>query len=363
MTETLVLLPSLGSRASIWDAHLPILSRHFSVISGELPGHLGGSAVSGQYNMESLSRGILAMMDHHGVFRAHLCGVSLGGMLAMWLAAHVPERVGRLVVCCTSARLGPPEMWRDRAALVRAEGTGAVAPAVVGRWFTPEFAIRRPDLVAAAEEMVAATPAEGYAGCCEAIAEMDLTGVLSRVTAPTLVIAGARDPAIPVAHGEQIAALIPDARLAVVDDAAHLATVEQAGTVTAMVLDHLLAGDPAHETGMAVRRAVLGDSHVDAVVVDDLTEAFQDLITRYAWGSVWARPGLDRRTRSLVTLALLAALGREGELAMHVRAALRNGVTRAEISEVLLHTAVYAGVPAANGAYAVARRVLDEGLG
>ena len=113
---------------------------------------------------------------------------------------------------------------------------------------------------------------------------------------------------------------------------------------------------------MAVRRAVLGDEHVDRAVerTTPFTEAFQDFITRYAWGDVWARPGLDRRMRSAITLTALVALGREEELAMHVRAALRNGLTPDEIGEVLLHCAVYCGVPAANGAYAVAQRVLDE---
>jgi 4-carboxymuconolactone decarboxylase len=120
--------------------------------------------------------------------------------------------------------------------------------------------------------------------------------------------------------------------------------------------------DPLYERGTAVRREVLGDKHVDAAgaAATAFTEDFQDFITRYAWGSVWAREGLDRRTRSCLTLALLAALGREGELEMHVRAALRVGLTPEEIGEVLLHTAVYAGVPAANSAFATARRVLEE---
>ena len=120
--------------------------------------------------------------------------------------------------------------------------------------------------------------------------------------------------------------------------------------------------DPIFERGMETRRQVLGDEHVDAAVAGttDFTADFQDLITRYAWGEVWSRPGLDRRTRSFITLTALIALNRERELAMHVRAALRNGVTREEIAEVILHSAVYCGVPAANGAFAIAQRVIDE---
>jgi 4-carboxymuconolactone decarboxylase len=117
-----------------------------------------------------------------------------------------------------------------------------------------------------------------------------------------------------------------------------------------------------HDQGMKVRREVLGDEHVDRAIehTTPFTSDFQDLITRYAWGEIWARPGLDRRTRSCITLAALVALGREEELAMHVRAALRVGLTPDEIKEVLLHSAIYCGVPAANGAFAVAQRVLDE---
>jgi len=123
--------------------------------------------------------------------------------------------------------------------------------------------------------------------------------------------------------------------------------------------------DPGHDEGMRVRREVLGDAHVDRAIerTTDFTADFQDLITRYAWGEIWARPGLDRRTRSMITLTALVALGREEELAMHVRAALGNGVTSAEIAEVLLQCAIYCGVPAANGAFAVAQRVLDEETG
>ncbi len=122
------------------------------------------------------------------------------------------------------------------------------------------------------------------------------------------------------------------------------------------------SGDPIHERGMEVRREVLGDEHVDAAIqrTTGFTADFQDLITRYAWGEIWTRPGLDRRTRSCITLTALVALGRLEELELHVRAALRNGLSEDEIKEVLLHAAIYCGVPAGNAAFAVAQRVLAE---
>jgi 3-oxoadipate enol-lactonase/4-carboxymuconolactone decarboxylase len=215
---------------------------------------------------------------------------------------------------------------------------------------------------------------EGYAACCEAIAGHNVRARLSRITASTLVIAAAGDRAIPPSQGEAIAAGVPGSKLQILDPAAHIASVERADSVNALIAQHLGGAgaqggrrgrggrDPIHEAGMEVRRAVLGDAHVDRAIehTTEFTAPFQDFITRYAWGSVWTRPGLERRTRSAVTLAVLTALGRENEIAMHVRGALRNGMTPAEIGEVLLHTAIYAGVPAANAAYAIAQRTIDE---
>jgi 3-oxoadipate enol-lactonase/4-carboxymuconolactone decarboxylase len=277
--------------------------------------------------------------------------------------------VDRLALLCTSALLGPASGWTDRAATVRASGTGAVAPAVVGRWFTDARRKADPDLVARHERMIAAQPPGGYAACCEAIAVMDLRADLPRIVAPTLAIAGAEDPVTPPEHLRAIAAAVPGARLLVLPEAAHLACVEQPAAVNTALALHLAGGgagdldDAARRArGMRTRRAVLGDAHVDRAVAGTtpFTAGFQDFITRTAWGDVWNRPGLSRRDRSVVTLTALVALGHENELEMHVRAALRNGLSPDEIGEVILHTAVYAGVPAANSAFARAARVIAE---
>ncbi|MGA8115185.1 MAG: 4-carboxymuconolactone decarboxylase [Actinocatenispora sp.] len=192
---------------------------------------------------------------------------------------------------------------------------------------------------------------------------------LAHIDTPTLVVAGREDPATPPAHARELADGVPDASLTEVARAAHLAVVERPGPVLAALLGHLNGpvAPPAddgsrHAAGMAVRRAVLGDDHVDRAVAgtSDFSAPFQDLITRYAWGEIWTRPGLSRQTRSCVTLTALVAGGHHDELALHVRAALRNGLRPDEIREVLLQTAVYCGVPAANSAFAVADRVLRE---
>ncbi|HEX7746121.1 MAG TPA: 3-oxoadipate enol-lactonase [Micromonosporaceae bacterium] len=240
----LVLGSSLGTTGAMWQPQLPALAGRFRVIRYDHLGH-GRSAVRpGPYTIDLLGRELLRLLDNLDVPRAHYGGLSLGGMVGMWLAAHAPERVHRLALLCTSASLGPPEGWRQRAATVRAAGLDAIADAVLARWFTPPFAAGRPHLVAEHRAMLTATPVAGYAGCCEAIAGMDLRPDLSRVAAPTLVIAGADDPATPVEHARQIVERIPHAQLAVVDHAAHLANVEQPEQVGKLLLEHFDEGAP-----------------------------------------------------------------------------------------------------------------------
>jgi len=237
-----VLSNSLGSTLAMWDRQVAALAEHFRVVRYDTRGHGGSPMPPGPYTIADLAGDLVALLDRLEVERAHLVGLSLGGMTSMRVAAHDPERVDRLAVLCTSARLAPASAWRERAATVRAGGAGAVAAAVVARWYTAEWRAACPALVAAAEAMVASTPAEGYASCCEAIAAMDLTGDLGRIAAPTLAIAGADDPATPPDHLERIAAGIPAAQLLVVDHAAHLANDEQPAIVTAALLDHLTGG-------------------------------------------------------------------------------------------------------------------------
>ena len=361
-----VLAGSLGSTLEMWDPQVPALTEHFRVVRYDARGHGRSPVPTGPYAIDDLVDDALALLDRLGVERAHVVGLSLGAMTAMRLATRAPHRVDRLALLCTSAKFPSPTAWAERGAAVRAGGTAAVADAVVERWFTAGLRAADPALVQRHRDMIAATPTEGYASCCTALEQLDLLADLPRIAAPTLVIAGADDPATPPEHLETIAHGIPGARLLVLQQAAHLANVEQATAVDAALLTHLRPpGLTDVERGTAVRRAVLGEEHVDRAVqrTTPLTAPFQDLITRYAWGDVWSRPGLDRRTRSMLTLALLTALGHEAELALHVRAAVTNGLSVDEIGEVLLHTAVYAGVPASNSALAVAQRVLaDLGL-
>jgi 3-oxoadipate enol-lactonase len=232
-----VLSSSLGTTSAMWDAQVPALAERFRVVRYDHRGHGGSPVPPGPYSLADLAGDVLALLDHLGVVRAHFAGVSLGGMVGMWLGAHAPDRIGRLALLCTSPLLAPASAWTERADAVRREGTESIADTVVGRWFTAGFRDRRPDVVAAHRQMIADTSDAGYAECCLAIGAMDLTADLPRITAPTLVVAGADDPATPPEHARRIADAVPGARLEVLDDAAHLAAVERPEAVNPLLLD------------------------------------------------------------------------------------------------------------------------------
>ncbi len=234
-------LGSLGSNTHMWDRQLVEMAETRRCILIDHPGHGGTPAPVGPYSISGLAATVIDELDRLEVAVADVIGLSIGAMVAMAMAIEHPARVERLALLCTSAHLGPASAWHERAATVRAEGAGAVAAAVVGRWLTPAYAAQHPDEVAELESMVASTDREGYASCCEAIAAMDLRDGLASIAAPTLVIAGSADPATPPEHGELIASLIDGARFEVVDGA-HLACWEVPGVVNALLEEHLPGG-------------------------------------------------------------------------------------------------------------------------
>ncbi|MGW5707006.1 3-oxoadipate enol-lactonase [Amycolatopsis japonica] len=233
---------SLGSDHRMWEPQVkPLVERGFRVIRYDTRGHGASPVPAGPYTLADLGGDLLALLDEHGAERAHVVGLSLGGMTGMWLGVNAPDRIASLVLCCTSAKLGPPSMWADRAKTVREHGAVAVAEAGVGRWLTTGYAAAYPEQAEYLREMIAGVPAEGYAASCQAIERMDLVDDLPKIAARTLVVAGAQDPATPVGHAEVIAGGIPDARLEVVEDAAHLGSFEQPERFNTLILEHLEA--------------------------------------------------------------------------------------------------------------------------
>jgi 3-oxoadipate enol-lactonase len=239
----LLLGGSLGTTVDMWRPQLPALAERLRVVRFDHRGHGGSPVPPGPYGIADLAGDVLALLDRLGLERVAYCGLSIGGMVGLWLAAHAPERIDRLVVVSSSAHLPPASAWRERAATVRTAGTvEAVADTVVARWLTPGFARAEPETVEWLRGMLAATPVDGYAACCEALARLDLRGDVPRIAAPTLVVGGAEDPATPPEHARALAAAIPGARLEILSPAAHLASVERAAEVTRLVRERCEAG-------------------------------------------------------------------------------------------------------------------------
>ncbi len=372
----LIVGPSLGtSVATLWQACADVLAPHFRVLGWQLPGHGGATAATG-FDLGDLAAAVRERADSEldGVPAPervyHYAGDSVGGAVGLALALQGDDRLRSLVVLCSAARIATPSGWSDRAQAVRAGGTAVLVDSTPARWFAPGFAERHRQRSAALLADLSGADAASYAAVCDALATFDVRSRLSEIDVPVLAVAGDHDAVTPVAGLRQVADGVVEGSLQVLGDVAHLAPAEAPEQVAALIRSH--AGHP-HATGvvssaqvrangMRVRREVLGDAHVDraAAGVTDFTADFQDFITGYAWGSVWTRPGLDRRSRSLITLTALVARGHHEELAMHVRAAIGNGVTEAELAELFLQCAIYCGVPDANAAFRIAQRTLSQ---
>lgn len=234
----LILSNSLGAALTMWDDQVAQLGQSFKLLRYDTRGHGGSASMVGDYSLDRLGRDVIALMDHLEIRTAHFCGLSLGGMTGQWLAVHAADRISRLAVANSSAYMGPSMAWQQRIAKVREEGMAEIAQAVLDRWFTPPFLASNALGVDRARTQLLATSPVGYAGCCAAIRDMDLRPIIRLIAIPTLVIAGAKDPATPPEHAEQICSSITGARLAIVE-AAHLSNVEQPQAFNRAVLDFL----------------------------------------------------------------------------------------------------------------------------
>ncbi|AJE43186.1 bifunctional 3-oxoadipate enol-lactonase/4-carboxymuconolactone decarboxylase PcaDC [Streptomyces nodosus] len=411
----LILGPSLGTTWHMWDRQIPELVKQWRIFRYDLPGH-GGAPAHPALSVADVTARLLATLNGLGVQRFGYAGCALGGAVGIELALRHPERLASLALIAASPRFGTADEFRQRGVIVRTNGLDPIARTSPERWFTGGFAAAQPAITEWAVQMVRTTDPGCYIAACEALATFDVRSELGRVGVPTLVLVGSEDQVTGPAEARTLVAGIPDARLAVVPGASHLVPVEQPAAVTDLLVRHFsTAWQPAfdastgqltavamspmspmspprpvpvaplpvaplaeiappvappepeggtdrYDVGIKIRREVLGDAHVDRALsmADDFSGDFQEFITRYSWGEIWDRPGLDRRTRSCITISALVAGGHLDALAAHTRAALRNGLTPAEIKEVLLQSAVYCGVPAASSAFTVAQQIIQE---
>jgi 3-oxoadipate enol-lactonase / 4-carboxymuconolactone decarboxylase len=362
----LILSHSISTDQAMWELQIGDLLPHFQILRYDTRGHGASEATTGEYSIEMLGKDILALADALEISQFAFCGLSLGGAIGQWVAVHAPERVTHLVLANTSAQFIPRANWETRIAAVVKGGMSAVVDVAMERFFSPDTLAKQNPNVASIRSVFLGTDPVGYLGCCAALRDMNHVDLLRQINSPTLVISGERDIATPWSgHGEMLAREIPGAKTVHLA-AAHLSNIERPHSFTTALFGFLLAqpnlGADSLRAGFEVRRAVLGDAHVDSATANttEFTREFQEVITRYAWGTIWSRPELDRRTRRLLALAITASLGRWEEFALHVRAGLASDLELCDLKEVLLQTAVYAGTPAANTGFRIAAEQIGK---
>ena len=352
---TLLLLGEAGIADFTWQAVLGPLAEQFRIV---LPLHHGGTFPT---SISGLADVAIAALDEAGSTRAHIAGCGLGGIVALWLAIHRPERVSRVAVIGSIANAGDPARLKAVSSQFRAGEKADAASSLIAGWLTPGLRARDAALGDALSVAINANDAIVLADLYETYAEVDLRADFGRIAAPLLILLGKEDPLVSASDANETLSSLPQAKMEWIPEAAHLPTQEQPARVVHALLNHF--GSAATlEAGFRSRRIALGDAHVDKTIAayTPFTQSFQDFLTRYCWGEVWTRGGLSRRDRSLVTIAALVALGAEHEIPIHVRAGLRHGLKVEEFPELYQQLALYTGLPRAFGALNITQRTLLE---
>tara|TARA_R110000824_G_scaffold393237_2_gene592182 strand:+ start:80091 stop:81272 length:1182 start_codon:yes stop_codon:yes gene_type:complete len=366
----IILAHPLGMSQAVWDDVIPALLPRYRVLTWDLPGHGASQAVSGeQITPADLAAEALALAELAGAERFHFAGTSIGGVVGQQLIAAHSDRLLSTTLTNTGAVIGNPDLWNTRAGHVRQEGLAAMSEEIVPRWFAPKAFEASPALKAGWCVQMGRGDDESYAQLCEMLGRDTFTGKLSGKSTLHKVrvqlFGGSEDMATPPATLEALAAELGGAPLEIFDGVGHVPSVE-APALFAQKLLAVLATDlgdvanhgVAYATGLETRKQVLGEEHVarSTANANSLDAPFQQMITRLAWGELWSNDDLTRRERSMITTGILAALGRE-ELTLHLKTAKRIGLTEAELRQVLMHVAIYGGVPAANHAFALAKEL------
>ncbi|MEP7322892.1 MAG: 3-oxoadipate enol-lactonase [Saprospiraceae bacterium] len=359
-SPVLILSNSLGADLHMWDDLIPYLLPYFRVLQYDTRG-LGLSEVTPDpYTIDLLGNDVIDLMDQLNIREASFCGLSMGGLIGQWLALNKPDRIRKIILSNTASKIGDDARWNTRIETISNQGMNSIADEMMGRWFTPSFLLKDAERVNEIRQSFVMSDPTGYCNCCSAIRDTDFTNDISSILLPTLIITGDEDPVTTVDHARDLNEAIQNSKLIILP-AKHLSAAELPKMYAEALIDFIV-GQSTFDQGMYIRRTVLGDVHVDRAhaSINAFNGDFQDFISKYAWGEVWSRPGLSKYQRSLITVAMLIPLNRKAEFKLHIKAALNNGLTVSEIKEIILHAAIYCGLPAANEAFHSAEEVFNE---
>jgi len=352
----------LGMSRDVWDEVCDQLHGHYRCIRWDLPGHGSSGVAADSVSVEMLAQDVLALADTLEIERFNFIGTSIGGVIGQSLCQIAPERLEQVWLTNTGAVIGTKAAWAERAENVRHLGLAEMAEGIVQRWFSPNYVKQNPQVLQGWQVQLSRKDDESYAKLCEALAQVDNRDKLASYAKNVALLAGSNDVSTPPATLEALQSAFSDAHLTVFAGVGHVPSVETPNQLVDYIQTNAARATVgqtgiSYEQGLVQRTRILGDAHVERASKNATTldSPFQQFITRNAWGELWGDPSLTVQQRSMITTAILAALGRDGELGLHLRTAQRLGINEAQLRQVLMHVSIYAGVPAANHAFSLAK--------
>ena len=361
--RTFLFVNSLGTDFRIWDEVVELVKNEGSVLLFDKPGHGLSEAIESPFRIADYVQLIVSLLDALQIEKCVYVGLSIGGLIGQHMALKHPDRIEYLILSNSSPKSDGVDYWNARIKAIQEGGMTSISDKILQRWLAESFRSNKKAETAGLKRMLESCSPIGYIRACETIRDEDLSNQIQAIQIPTLCIGGSEDNATSPEKVRITAASIPNAKVIVMDGAGHLPPVEAPQAFAQVILDFIhLSNNSLYEQGMQTRRSVLGDAHVNKAEANktDFDKDFQEYITNNAWGAVWSRPGLTKRERSLLTIALMTALGHDEELAMHIKATKNTGASENDVKEVLLHTGVYAGVPATNSAMKIAKEIFSK---
>lgn len=353
----------LGMSRDVWDEVCDQLHGYYRCVRWDLPGHGSSSPAVEGISIETLAEDVLQIADALGLEKFSFIGTSIGGVIGQALCRVTPKRLERVWLTNTGAVIGTKDAWDERAKNVRKFGLSKMVDGIVPRWFSPKTTYIKSGLSKGWMIQLGRNNSESYAKLCEALAEVDNTNKLKDFNNRITLVGGTDDVSTPPETLQDLQSEFTNAELIILEDIGHVPSVEASTKLVEIIKSNPMRSEVGqsgiqYDQGLITRKRILGDEHVERSTQNATTldSPFQQFITRNAWGELWGDSGLTVQQRSMITTGILAALGRDGELELHLRTAKRLGISEEQLRQVLMHVAIYAGVPASNHAFALAKK-------